>query len=178
MPIMSCDMASFAKQAKIIAMIEIVTSIISLLTITVTALLMTLSPSIRENIDHQDPHNIFNILIHFPLTEKLPMVLVPTFYFVGELCLAIWLLKCIEEKNYKRCRIWYIITITICLTGFYFFIPGVIFTDENFSFISIFIVSYLFTLYSVWVVHSFMKELKSTGLHRPIEMWDDDLDKF
>jgi hypothetical protein len=141
------------------------------------------------------------IVCSFTASEKVPMVLLPTFYFVAELCLAVWLYKCVTQvnlitlcpshtrlnvclllhflqKNYKRCKIWYIITVTVCLTGFYFFIPGVIFTEESYYFVSIFIASYLFTCYSVWVVHSFMKELKAEGLHKPIIQYEDEMDKF
>jgi hypothetical protein len=83
------------------------------------------------------------------------------------------------QRNYKRCRIWYIITITVCMTGMYFFIPGVFFTDDSAFFIVIFLMSYCFTVYSVWVVHSVMLELKAEGLHHPVAQWDDENhDKF
>jgi len=65
------------------------------------------------------------------------------------------------------------------MTGLYFFIPGVFFTDDSWYFIVIFIASYSFTVYSVWIVHSFMQEMRAEGLHHPVAQWDDESsDKF
>jgi hypothetical protein len=39
------------------------------------------------------------IVCSFTASEKVPMVLLPTFYFVAELCLAVWLYKCVTQVN-------------------------------------------------------------------------------
>jgi len=72
------------------------------------------------------------------------------------------------QKSYQGLRAWFVITVTMCMTGFYFFIPGVIFTEDSYHFVSVFILSYAFTVYSLWVVYSYLKELRTEGLHQPI----------
>lgn len=37
------------------------------------------------------------MIVNISALEKVPMVLVPTFYFIGEICLAIWLIKSVDE---------------------------------------------------------------------------------
>lgn len=61
------------------------------------------------------------------------------------------------------------------MTAMYFFLPGVFFTDDSLYFIGIFIASYAFTGYSVWVVYSLMEEMKRQGLHVPIYTCEDDI---
>lgn len=82
------------------------------------------------------------------------------------------------QRNYSHLRIWYIATVTICLTATYFFLPGVFFTDDSLYFIGIFVASYAFTAYSIFVVYSFMQDLKRDGLHQPVATWEDDAEKL
>ncbi|CAL8089760.1 unnamed protein product [Orchesella dallaii] len=168
----------YEKQAKVIAVIEIATSLFGFSFVSIATLILGLSPDVRKEILHESEDNIFNIILHFSMPEKISSVAIPIIYFVCEFFLAAFYYRSISQRNYNHLRIWYIVTITICMTALYFFLPGVFFTEDSYYFIVVFIGSYAFTCYSVWVTHSFMTELKSEGLHAPVVAWEEDIDKL
>ncbi|ODN03023.1 hypothetical protein Ocin01_03669 [Orchesella cincta] len=168
----------YEKQARIIAIIEIITSLFGFSFVSIATLILGFSPDLRREILHESEDNFFNIVLHFSLPEKVSSVLIPIIYFVCEFSLAVFLYHSVSRRNYNYLRVWYIVTITICMTALYFFLPGVFFTEDSYYFIVVFIGSYAFTCYSVYVAHSFMTELRMEGLHAPVVAWEEDIDKL
>jgi hypothetical protein len=65
--------------------------------------------------------------------------------------------------NYKKLRLWYVITITSSVVLGVMMVPVLLLTYNSVTLI-ICLTSFLFTLYSLWVVHSLRNEIKGNTL--------------
>ncbi|ODN03037.1 hypothetical protein Ocin01_03670 [Orchesella cincta] len=165
------NMSCYQLQAKIIAVIEMVLSSIFLVLLGFAVVLVsTKRDEILENlrdINHEEyPH--LKELLESSTMEQVSIFMVPIIYFMCEFALGIFLYRSADNNQYKRLRIWFIITVTLSLVGLVAYM-GEIMRNPDFAGTStIFIVNFVFTLYSLWVVHALIKEIKTHGVHHPV----------
>jgi len=164
------NMSCYQWQAKIIAVIEMVLSSIFLLLLGCAVVLVsTKRDEILENLrdtNHAEyPH--LKELLESSTMEQVSIFMVPIIYFMCEFALGIFLFRCADKKQYKRLRIWFIITITLSLVGLVAYV-GELMRNPDFAGTYIFIVNFAFTIYSLWVVYGLIREIKSNGVHHPV----------
>jgi uncharacterized membrane protein len=163
---------SYQSQAQVIAWIKMVGSaVILILLLFGTALLLSGFPTdagVEDEMDRRDPdwRQKMEIFTEASPLKKL-LILAPSYmYFIGEIVLAVYLLKAAGKLNYKKLRLWYVVTATYCTIMVVLFGPVLLYSRMQSQVVIMFIGTFFFTLYSLFVVHKLRNEIKTNTLPR------------
>jgi len=156
----------YQNAAKAVGWIEVISSTVILIFFLIGTYAIFSNPRILEEEMMADPSiDLDPKLLNANVLQKVGYMTPGFLYFIGEIVLGAYLLKAASELNYKKLRLWYIVTATYSAVLAVILIPT-FFVCETISLEVILIVAlcYAFTGYSLHVVHLLRNEIKKNSL--------------
>jgi len=169
-------MSSYQSQAQVIAWIRMVGSaVILLLLLFGIALLLSGFPmdaGMEDEMDARDPYwrQKMEVFTGASTFKKIVILTPSLLYFISEIVLAAYLLQAAGKLHYKKLRLWYVVTVTYATIMVVLFGPVFLFSAVQPEVITLVVFSFIFTLYSLFVVHQLRNEIKANSLPRVVQL--------